>query len=370
MADGITVHGVWDPKFAGACEAFAANFEDGEEIGVSFAATVEGETVVDIWAGYADVAETMPWERDTIVNMWSSTKAMVATCIHMLVDRGLLDIEAPVSRYWPEFAQAGKETMPVKYLLSHQSGLPQLSGEVLPIEAFYDWDLMAEKLALQRPLWEPGTQSGYHNVTFGFLVGEVIRRITGKSVGTFFREEVAEPLGVDFHIGLGDEHHGRVAELLAPPPRDPRPGSPVSNPAILLSAGNRPEWRRAEIPAANGHGNARSAARVMSALACGGTVDGVRLLGEHAITAAIREQVSGIDLTLKVPMRWGAGFMLTSEHHPYGPNPRAFGHTGAGGSQAFADLDARVSWGYAMNKMVMNGQRAHRIVEALYSALE
>ena len=350
-------------------DAFASNLEDDLEIGAAFAATIGGEPVVDMWAGHADVAKTRPWERDTIVNMWSSTKAMVTTCAHMLVDRDLLDIEEPVSRYWPEFAQAGKESMPVKYLLSHRSALTNLSGEILPIETFYDWDLMAEKLAAQAPLWLPGGESAYHNVTFRFLVGEIIRRISGKSVGTFLRDEIAEPLGADFHLGLDDEHFGRVAELLAPPPRTPRPGAPVSNPTILLSAGNRPEWRRAEIPAANGHGNARSVARIMSALACGGEVDGVRLMHEETIANAIREQVNGMDRTLREPISWGAGFMLITAEHPFGPNPRIFGHTGAGGSQAFADLDAQVSWSYAMNKMTMKGARAKRIVNALYAAL-
>jgi CubicO group peptidase (beta-lactamase class C family) len=352
-------------------EAFASNFEDGEEIGASFAATVEGEFVVDIWAGHADVARTRRWEEDTIVNVWSTTKSLVVTCAHMLVDRGLLDIEAPVSQYWPEFAQAGKEEMPMKYLLTHQSGLSRLSGDILPVETYYDWDLMVEKLAQQEPLWEPGTQSGYHSVTFGFLVGEVIRRVSGKSVGTFLREEVAEPLGADFHIGLADEHHWRVAELEAPPPRKPSPNRPSISPQMPLSAGNTPEWRRAEVPAAGGHGNARSVARVLSALACGGEVDGVRLLSAEAIDNAIQEQVYGMDLTLNAPARWGAGYMLTSKERPLGPNPRTFGHTGVGGSLGIVDLDARVSFSYTMNRLVMRrgDTRASRISKALYSAL-
>ena len=303
--------------------------------------------------------------------MWSTTKSLVITCIHMLVDRGLLDLEAPVSRYWPEFAQGGKEDMPVMWLLTHQSALPRLIGDMLPVEACYDWEAMIEKLARQEPLWEPGTQSGYHSVTFGFLVGEVIRRVSGKSIGTFLREEVAEPLGADFHIGLPEEHDGRVAELLTPPPRPPSPNRPSINPEMPLIAGNTLEWRRAEIPAANGHGNARSVARVMSALACGGEVDGVRLLSAEAIDNAIQEQSYGKDLTLNVPFRLGAGFMLVSKERPFGPNPRTFGHSGVGGSLGVADLDARMSWSYTMNRLVMRADdsRASRISKALYSAL-
>jgi CubicO group peptidase (beta-lactamase class C family) len=369
----ITVHGTYAPKFAGVAEAFASNFEEGEtqEIGASFAATIDGEMVVDIWAGHADIAKTRPWEQDTIVNVWSTTKSLVITCIHMLVDRGLLDLEAPVSRYWPEFAQGGKEDMPVMWLLTHQSALPRLIGDMLPVEACYDWEAMIEKLAQQEPLWEPGTQSGYHSVTFGFLVGEVIRRVSGKSIGTFLREEVAEPLGADFHIGLPEEHDGRVAELLTPPPRPPSPNRPSINPEMPLIAGNTLEWRRAEIPAANGHGNARSVARVMSALACGGEVDGVRLLSAEAIDNAIQEQSYGKDLTLNVPFRLGAGFMLVSNERPFGPNPRTFGHSGVGGSLGVADLDARMSWSYTMNRLVMRADdtRASRISKALHSAL-
>ena len=221
MTGDIPVHGTYDPKFARVAEAFASNFEEGEnqDIGASFAATIDGEMVVDIWAGHADVAKTRPWEHDTIVNVWSTAKSLAIMGIHMLVGRCLLDIEAPVSGYWPEFAQGGKENMPVMWLLTHQSALSRLMGDMLSVKASYDWDLVVGKLAQQEPLWEPETQSGYHSVTFGFLVGEVILLVSGKTVGTFLGEEVAEPLGADFHIGLGDEHFGRVAELSVPTPR-------------------------------------------------------------------------------------------------------------------------------------------------------
>ena len=390
------INGVCDERFSRVRDAFAANFENGEEVGASFAVTVNGEYVVDLWAGHADAGLTRPWERDTIVNVWSTGKAVTATCAHMLVDRGLLDIDAPVAKYWPEFAQAGKEKMPVRYLLSHQSGLSVIE-KPLPTETFYDWDGMASALAAQKPLWEPGTKPGYQAITFGYLVGEVVRRITGKSLGTFVREEIAGPLGADFHIGLSEEHHARVAEIV--PYESPQPWEVPSddtasdlqfklrqlsgNPPITADLANTQPWRAAEIPAANGHGNARSVARIMSALACGGKVDGVRLLSESAIENAIEEQAYDNDIDLGVPMRWGLGYMLVSKDLPLSPHPRAFAHAGWGGSLGVADLDARVSWAYAMNQLgtgttdgkyegvvtIMGDKRAGLIGKALYDSL-
>jgi CubicO group peptidase (beta-lactamase class C family) len=365
LVDQLMIRGVCDERFSRVRDAFAANFENGEEVGASFAVTVNGESVVDLWAGHADAGLTRPWERDTVVHMWSASKAVTAICAHMLVDRGLLDVDAPVARYWPEFAQAGKENIPVRYLLSHQAGLSVIE-EPLPAEAFYDWDRMTSALAAQKPLWEPGTIPGYQAITFGYLVGEVVRRITGKSLGTFVREEIAGPLGADFHIGLSEEHHARVAEIV--PYESPQPWEVPSddtasdlqfklrqlsgNPPITADLANTQPWRAAEIPAANGHGNARSVARIMSALACGGEVDGVRLLRESTIANAIEEQTYGHDLILGKPFRWGLGYMLVSQGVPLSPNPRAFGHGGWGGALAVADLDARVSWAYMMNRMV------------------
>ena len=390
------INGVCDERFSRVRDAFTANFENGEEVGASFAATVNGEYVVDLWAGHADAGLTRPWERDTIVNVWSTGKAVTATCAHMLVDRGLLDIDAPVAKYWPEFAQAGKEKMPVRYLLSHQSGLSVIE-KPLPTETFYDWDGMASALAAQKPLWEPGTIPGYQAITFGYLVGEVVRRITGKSLGTFVREEIAGPLGADFHIGLSEEHHARVAEIV--PYESPQPWEVPSddtasdlqfklrqlsgNPPITADLANTQPWRAAEIPAANGHGNARSVARIMSALACGGKVDGVRLLSESAIENAIEEQAYDNDIDLGVPMRWGLGYMLVSKDLPLSPHQRAFAHAGWGGSLGVADLDARVSWAYAMNQLgtgttdgkdegvvtIMGDKRAGLIGKALYDSL-
>ncbi len=377
-----TIHGECERRFAGVRDAFAANFEAGSEVGASFAATVDGTPVADLWGGYADAARTRPWERDTIVNVFSTTKAMVALCAHLLVDRGQLDVDAPVARYWPEFAQAGKAEIPVRYLLSHTAGLAGIR-QPLSAQAFYDWPRMVEVLAAETPWWPPGSVSGYHAMTFGYLVGEVIRRISGKTPGTFFRDEVAAPLAVDFHIGLAAREDARVAEMIPPTPEetaaagaavDPESmlGKVVGNPPLTAEAANTRAWRAAEIPAANGHGNARSVARAMAALACGGTLDGVRLLRPETIERAIAEQCYGRDLVLPIPMRWGLGFMMASPDLPLGPNPRTFGHGGWGGSLGIADLDARVSWAYVMNKMspgTTGDTRAAGLVAALYGSL-
>jgi CubicO group peptidase (beta-lactamase class C family) len=378
------VEGECDPRFAGVRDAFRASFDAGREVGASFAATMDGRVVVDLWGGHADAAGTRPWRRDTIVNVFSTTKAMTALCAHLLVDRGRLDLDAPVARYWPEFAVAGKETLPVRHLLTHQAGLAALHAR-LPTEALYDWACMTDALAAEAPWWEPGSASGYHAVTFGYLVGEVIRRITGRTLGAFFRDEVAGPLGADFHIGLAASEDGRVAEMIGPKPEelaaagaaatlDPESllGKVMGNPAVSPDVANRTAWRRAEIPAANGHGNARSVARVMTALACGGTLDGVRLLGAETLSNATEEQWFGNDLVLGLPMRWGLGFMLAHAGLPLGPSSRAFGHGGWGGSLGIADPDARVAWAYVMNKMTpgtTGDSRAAAPVAALYASL-
>ena len=278
-------------------EAFAANFANDLEVGACFTAAVAGKTVVDLWGGFRDARRTRPWERDTIVCVWSTTKVMTAACAWMLAARGALDLDAPVARYWPEFAAAGKEELPVRFLLSHSSGL---AGWEQPIEMsdLYDWERSTALLAAQKPWWEPGTASGYHALTFGHLIGEVIRRITGRSLGRFFRDEVAAPLGADFHIGLGAEHEPRLGEMIAPAQApdamtdmlrrvmtNPRGWSP----AVARDRG----YRAAEVPGANGHGNARSVARVAAALASGGALDGVRLLPEPFFDAVIEEQIHG-----------------------------------------------------------------------------
>ena len=388
MTTAIETHGACDSRFNTVKDAFAENFPTHGEVGAALAVMVDGELVVDLWAGHADPARIRPWERDTIVNVFSTIKGMTAICAHRLVDQGLLDLDAPVAHYWPEFAQAGKEKLPVRYLLSHRAGLPAVK-DVLPAGSIYKWDVMTAALAAQEPWWEPGTNHGYHAVTFGWLVGELVRRITGKSLGTYFREEVAEPLGLDFHIGLAEEHDARTAEMIPAPL--PQPGEAnlraeiISKPMGLrafvisldmmdMSGMNSREWRAAEIPSANGHGNARALARVYGALARGGELDGVRVLSPEAIDRASVEQSIGPDAVLAgLPTRFGLGFILTMPDAPMGPNPRTFGHPGMGGSLGFADPDAKVGFGYVMNKMISTPDlidpRWSSMIDAVYASL-
>ncbi|MDO8611428.1 MAG: serine hydrolase domain-containing protein [Dehalococcoidia bacterium] len=388
MTTAIEVNGVCDSRFAAVRDAFAENFASRGEIGAAVAAVVDGETAVDLWAGHADAARSRPWQRDTIVNVFSATKGIATICAHRLADGGLLDIDAPVAKYWPEFAQAGKDELPVRYLLSHRAGLPAIK-EPLPKGSLYRWDTMTDALAAQEPWWEPGTAYGYHVLTFGWLVGEVVRRIAGKSLGAYFRDEIAGPLGLDFHIGLAEEHDARTAEVVQAMPRpeevarfaqlmaDPQSMAfkAVFNPPDLAEQGlaNTRAWRAAEIPAANGHGNARSLARLYGALARDGELDGVRVLSTGVIEQAIVEQSSGPDAVMGQNYRYGLGFMLTLPEHPFGPNPRAFGHTGAGGALGFADPDAGVGFAYTMNQMgTFSGLEDPRwppLVDALYAAL-
>jgi CubicO group peptidase (beta-lactamase class C family) len=387
---GETIHGTADPRFARVRDAFAQGFAERNEVGAALALVVDGRPVLDLWGGHADQARTTPWTRDTIVNVYSTTKGMTALCLHQLVERGLVDLDAPVARYWPKFAQAGKDAIPVRWLLGHRAGLAAVKG-LLPAEALYEWDAMVDALAAEAPWWEPGTAHGYHAVTFGWLVGEVVRRVTGKTLGTYFRESIAGPLGMDFHIGLLDAHHGRVAEM-SPIPL-PEPGGDgialavvmmsnpegvsaraFMNPPSLGRGVNIPEWRRAEIPGANGHGDARSLARVYGALAHGGDVDGVHVLSPEGIARCHTELSHGPDLVLQVSTRFGHGFMLPQDRPDarLGHGARAFGHPGAGGSIGFADPDAKLGFGYVMNRMgpnILLDPRAIALVEAVYEVL-
>jgi CubicO group peptidase (beta-lactamase class C family) len=380
-SDPVPVHGHCDPRFENVREVFGECLAGRKEVGAAIAFTLDGESVVDLWGGYTDETRTQEWEQDTIVNTYSTTKGMTALCAHRLIEQGLIRLDESVATYWPEFAQKGKDKVPVRWLLSHQVGLPAIR-ETLPPETLYDWDAMCAALAATEPWWEPGTQHGYHPVTYGFLVGEVIRRVAGKTVGQMFRDDVAEPLGADFHIGLAAAQHHRVSDLIgglvAAKPKDgtnaPKiaiksplgdfmrdmsdattmVGAAFNNPRIRTGSHNTPEWRQAEIPAANGHGNARALARIYGALACGGEVDGVRLLEPESILQARTEQASGPDQTLaQMPMRFGLGYMLRSDFMPLSPSENAFGHPGAGGSIGMADPDAGVGFGYVMNKMGM-----------------
>ncbi|MBP6877791.1 MAG: beta-lactamase family protein [Phenylobacterium sp.] len=378
MADGA-VQGLVHDKYAGVRTAFEANLDSGADIGASFCATVEGETVVDLWGGFADEARTRPWARDTIVNVYSTTKTMTALTALLLADRGELDFDAPVARYWPQFAAGGKEAVKVSHLMSHSAGL---SGwkEPLVKEDLYDWDKVTALLAAQAPFWEPGTAPGYHALTQGYLVGEVVRRITGKSLGTVFREEIAQPLGADFHIGLPASEDARVAELIAPPPAEAGLGAgPRSelqanmsdNPPLEVSETRTRAWRGAEIPAAGGTGNARSVAEVQSVLANGGIAKGKRILSEAGCRKALELQVEGPDLILGIPARFGMGFGLAGGAVPL-PNPNTIYWGGYGGSLVIIDMDARTTFAYAMNKMAgttTGDMRAFSLAMAMWEAL-
>jgi CubicO group peptidase (beta-lactamase class C family) len=299
---------------------FAAKLESGEDLGASLAVTVDGEVVVDLWGGWADEARTVPWAADTITCVFSTTKTMTSLAALVLVDRGELDLDAPVALYWPEFAARGKAGITVRHLLSHTSGV---SGwdQLVAIDDVYDWDKSTGMLAAQPPWWEPGSASGYHALTYGHLIGEVIRRVTGQRLGEFFAGQVAGPLGADFHIGLPPSEFHRVADMVPPPSRpvdlsrlDPAgpafktlTGPPLDmNIAHSRTAG----WRRADIGAANGHGNARSVARIQSAVARGGEVDGVRLLSPGTIDRIFEVQSNAVDLVLGMPLRIGVGYGL------------------------------------------------------------
>ncbi len=382
MADVPEICGSCDERFSGVRSALAANFRDHGEVGAAVAITLEGRLVVDLWAGWADRARTRPWQRDTLVDVFSVGKAMAALSLLILVERQQVDVEAPVARYWPEFAARGKSEVTVRMLLCHRAGLPAIR-RLLPRFAMYDWELMTSALAEEEPWWEPGRTHGYHVNTFGFLVGEIVRRVSGESIGAFFRREVAGPLDADFHFGIGPEHDERIADYLfggAPPEfvdddeeRQLLLRRVYLNPPGLSGIGtvNTRAWRAAEMPSTNGHASARAVARIYGALACGGAVDGIRLLGTETIEHAIAEASAGPDLVLRRPSRFGLGFQLTQPERPLGTNPRSFGHFGAGGSLGFADPDARLAFAYTMNQAGPRWQNPcnRALSDAVYASL-
>jgi CubicO group peptidase (beta-lactamase class C family) len=384
----VQIDGSCDPKFTRVKDAFAQNFERGVEIGAAVTVTIDGKPVVDIWAGHADKAKTRPWTRDTLVNCFSTTKGVTAICAHRLAGEGKLDIDAPVTKYWPEFGHAGKDKIPVRYLLGHRAGLAAIR-KPLQDDDLYNWNTMCQALAEEEPWWEPGTKHGYHALTFGWLVGEVIRRITGKTPGRYLHDELAGPLGLDLHIGLDAKNDARTADMVPSPP--PPPGAPnlfaeimkypdtvagkaFMNPPILFKPGteNSRGWRAAEIPAANGHFTARGLARLYGALARGGEVDGVRVMAPSQIARCYEEQAVGTDAVLTLSTRFSLGFMMSQPGAALGPNPHSFGHPGAGGSLGFADPDAKVGFGYTMNQMqtgLLIDARPTAIIEAIYASL-
>ena len=377
-------------RFGAVRDAFAANFERHGDVGAAFSLYLGGEKVVDLWAGCADEATGRPWEQDTLQLVFSTTKGATAACAHLLAQRGELDLDAPVCEYWPEFKAEGKDAVPVRWLLSHRAGLPVLDAKLTPAEALA-WDPVIEALAAQRPVWPPGTAHGYHALTYGWLVGEVVRRISGRSLGRFFADEIADPLGLEFWIGLPAAEEGRVSRLNTLTLPDPPPDLSVlpdeiraiaqafldpdsmTNRALNVTSPpmdwNSPEVHAAEVPAANGICTARSLARFYAGLI--GEVDGVRILTPETVRTATVEQSNGPDRVLLAPTRFGLGYFLPSPFEPLA-GPASFGHAGAGGSLGFADPDTGVAFGYVMNQMqqgLAGDPRTRTLVKAVQSSL-
>jgi CubicO group peptidase (beta-lactamase class C family) len=375
------IHGKHDTRFDDVRAALEKNVATGDELGASLVVDLDGEVLVDLWGGFRDEARTVAWDEHTITNVWSTTKTVTSLAALMLVDRGELDVHEPVAKYWPEFAANGKEGVEVRHLLSHTSGVSGLDRPAV-VEDLYDLETSTARMAAQAPWWTPGTASGYHAANFGHLVGEVVRRVSGKPLKAFVAEEIAGPLGADFRIGATEADWGRIADVVPPPPAqfdlealgaDNVIVKTLTGPAIDASVANTPAWRRAELGAVNGHGNARSVARMLSALALGGTVDGVRLLGPDTIELIFEEQANGVDLGLGVPLRWGIGYGLPlREAVPWIPDGHVCFWGGWGGSMIITDLDRRLTISYMMNKMgpgVIGSDRSGTYVQAVYDAL-
>jgi len=369
--DGID--GSCDPRFAPVREAFARNFARGD-LGASCAVTVEGELVVDLWGGHRDLARRLPWERDTLVNIWSTTKMPSALCVLMLHDRGELSVDAPMADYWPEFAANGKADVLVRHVLGHTAGLPVFDEPVDDL-ALFDEPECCRRLAAQPPRWTPGDGSGYHAETQGWLLGELVRRVDGRSLGTFFRDEVARPLDLDLHIGLDDREFHRVADVATLHARGNEPPDPtlgaLERPSSTRSAGlvNTSAWRRAEFPASNGHGNARSVALAMAALANGGRAGDCLLLSPATIERAFEVQPDGIDRVTGFHFRLGMGFGLNGPQTPLGVNDRTLWWAGWGGSMCVVDVENRLTVAYVMNRMLGEGDlRAAGVIFAAHAA--
>lgn len=378
----MDIHGFCDERFAKVRDAFERNFTEFGDVGATFAATVEGEFVVDLWAGHADKARTRPWQEDTIVNVYSTTKTMSFLCAFVLADRGQLDFNAKVTDYWPEYGQNGKQATEVRHFMSHSAAVPGFDPALGSAEGLYDWDACIANLERQAPWWKPGAQSGYHAVTQGYLIGELVRRISGRSIGHFFREEIAEPLGADFHIGMDDAVFPRVAEMIpddAPPAGGFADMDPDSIPGrVFASAGagtdavNTDAWRRAEIPAAGGHGNARAVVRAQTPLANDGKAFGVEILSPAGCRFMREEQTNGPDAVLMMPIRFGLGYAFPSELMPMSPNDDAMFWGGAGGSTIVVDGPARVCLSCVMNQMkaaIVGDRRGGGLGKTFYACM-
>lgn len=389
MDTAVTVHGRCEAGFEAVADEFRRNFAERGELGASVAVHVDGRSVVDLWGGIADQPTGAPWQEDTVAVIYSATKGLAATCLHILADRGKLDFDAPVARYWPEFAAAGKENITVAMVMSHQAGLP-VWQEQLPDGALLDWGLATGRLAAEAPLWEPGTTHGYHAQTLGFLEGELVHRIDGRTIGTFLREEVAEPLGADAHIGLAASEHARVATLVF--------GDPDPNSALYRKLTTEPDWYgvklmtnggghvsdlpslyTAELPAHGGIANARALARIYAPLSRDGALGDVRLVGSERLTGMrMTRSASDCDLILRLPTTFTLGYSKSWGARALGPGnyvilgEHAFGTPGMGGSIGFADGAAKMSFGYVMNRHgsgVGLNDRGQSLIDAAYRAI-
>ena len=379
--------GTYDPKFEGVVEAFLENYRLEDELGSAVAVTLDGQPVVDLWGGYTNQARSHKWERDTLVCMMSVAKGITAVCFNMLLDRGLVELDAPVARYWPEFAKNGKDKILVRHILDHTAAIPVLTNNKLWPGAMFDREAYVKALEDQEPLWEPGTKAAYHVHNQGYLLGEIMRRVTGQTIGPFLRWEVTVPLHADYYIGgmRGDEQ-ARVAEVVpnmgarlfaakdAEAPETLRNLAFRQNPdEPWIDTLNSSIWKIAEIASGNGHGNARAVARIYSALSVGGEIDGVKLMSKDSIETMITEQHNQVELLQERPYHQALGVLLNTPVAVYmGPNPRSFGHHGIGGSIGFCDPDGRIAFSYACNKMHAvgdNGPRARRLIDAVYASL-
>ena len=381
MTQTPEIHGLCPARFNAVKDAFAANFTDApeglNELAARFSVTIDGEVAVDLWAGSADLAGSQPFTDKSLVPVFSTGKAVMALMIARCVDKGLLSYEDRVADHWPAFGAAGKDRLTVGQLMSHQSGLPGFDGGVEP-EIWFDRQAVLDRLAAQAPLWEPGTASGYHPITIGYLAGELFRIVDGRSMGAALREDFAQPFDLDLWIGLPESEHGRVAQLRKPAAAPDLGPIDAIKKAAFLDRGSAPggrgstEWRMAEIPSANLHGTARDLARMMSVVSTGGALDELPVLSQQTLAEAMRERIHGPDKVLPYVMSWAAGFTRNAGLNVFGPNPEAVGHCGWGGSMAFADPATGVSAAYVMTRQsphLIGDPRALRLVEALYAAL-
>jgi CubicO group peptidase (beta-lactamase class C family) len=373
----VEIRGVCPPRFAAVRDVFAANFAERQELGARFSAAIEGEIVVDLMAGWADRAKSRPFGPDTLAPVFSTTKAMTALMIARLVSQGRLAYGQKVSEIWPEFAAAGKAGITVEQCLSHQDGLAAFTEPMDP-DLWFDWEAITARIAAMAPLWPPGTASGYHPVIYGYVAGEIFRRVDGRTLGAALREDLARPLGLDLWIGLPDAEHERVAQMQRPPAMpDLGPLSEIKRAAFLQpwsSPGGRDSgaWRSAEIPSANGHATAEALARLGAVLACDGRLDMTEVLAPGVAAEAARQRILGPDLVLPFTLAWGAGVLRNAPVSIYGPGAETVGHSGWGGSCLMADPEQKVSAAYVMNRQsahLIGDPRSRRLIDALYEGL-